>query len=170
MEHPHAQQVEKMRQRPREEGREGPREELPKRLATLALHTRHNSSLPQAEATQATGGTTELLEQGEAEHDEQGLVTTNPLTMQQWQFSQVAARHNDADPIEEWECDSGGATHREDPPMPKAARRGKAWVGAQAPFGNSYSRTKCAGGKLYYQYENNTSSCRDKSGGDRAWA
>ena len=46
-------------------------------------------------------------------------------------FPLITARQNEGDLIE-WDSDSGGATLREDPPMPKIARRNKVWVGAQA--------------------------------------
>jgi hypothetical protein len=88
-----------------------------------------------SEATPITENATETQEQEHAEDNDQGLVATTALTMRQWPFPQVAARRNEDDPIEEWGRDSERATPRDDPPMPKAAKRGKAWVGTEAPLG-----------------------------------
>ena len=86
------------------------------------------------EALQAPEDATDALEGGQARVNEQGQAAANPLSRRQWPFPQIAARENERDPIEDWDKHAGGATLREDPPMPKAARRNRAWVGAQAPL------------------------------------
>ena len=86
------------------------------------------------EALQAPEDATDALERSQARVNEQEQAAANPLTTRQWPFPQVAARESARDPIEDWDKKSGGTTLKEDPPMPKAARRNRAWVGAQAPL------------------------------------
>ena len=104
-------------------------------LRVMQLNASDSSRTTHARATPNTDDAPRPKSEVHAEDNDQGLVATNALTMRQWPFPQVAARRNDDDPIEEWGRDSERATPRDDPPMPKAARRCKAWVGTEAPLG-----------------------------------
>jgi len=95
---------------------------------------RRSTCSDHGEALQAPEDATDAREGGQARANEQGQAAANPLTRRQWPFPQIAARETERDPIEDWDKHSGGATLKEDPPMPKAARRNRAWDGAQAPL------------------------------------